>query len=342
LAVVALASSLAEGRSTARITDDIEWEHKPVSDTPGISLIRAQHISCDLGIRIHLLMPEVVALTFFSYVMFNGFGRHLSGRDLGMLLILNVVTVTTLMALNRRRHRSLWLATLADFYPALLLLLAYRESGLLVSPDTAHHWDYKFVQWDRVLLHSGFVQTILQAGAPWLEHYLEFAYLLCYPLVPLGAAAVQYTSLQRHNSEPQAIKSRGAMNNFWSTVSLATLICYAVYVFLPLTPPRVLFADVPGPHVDPLLRNWNFWLLDHYSVSACIFPSGHVAAATAVALAVRKNAPRLGGWFVFLAASIAAATVYGRYHYAADALAGALVGTASYVAAGAAQSAAKD
>jgi len=33
---------------------------------------------------------------------------------------------------------------------------------------------------------------------------------------------------------------------------------------------------------------------------------------------------------MFLAASVAVATVYGRYHYAADALAGALVGIAAY------------
>jgi membrane-associated phospholipid phosphatase len=57
-----------------------------------------------------------------------------------------------------------------------------------------------------------------------------------------------------------------------------------------------------------------------------------LAAATAVALAVRKHAPRLGALFLFLAASVALVTVYGRYHYTADAVAGALVGAAAYVA----------
>ena len=133
------------------------------------------------------------------------------------------------------------------------------------------------------------------------------------------------------NPPPRDVPER-AMDDFWATVLLATLFCYAVYPFFPLTPPRVLFGDVPGPHVEPLLRKWNFWLLDHYSVQACIFPSGHVAAVTAVALAVRKHAPRFGALFLFLAASVALATVYGRYHYAADAVAGALVGVAAYAA----------
>jgi membrane-associated phospholipid phosphatase len=52
-----------------------------------------------------------------------------------------------------------------------------------------------------------------------------------------------------------------------------------------------------------------------------------------VALAVRRNAPRLGTGFLFLAASVAVATVYGRYHYTADALAGAMVGVAAYLVA---------
>ncbi len=60
-------------------------------------------------------------------------------------------------------------------------------------------------------------------------------------------------------------------------------------------------------------------------------PQQHVAAVTAVALAVRKQAPRLGALFLCLAASVALATVYDRYHYAADAIAGALVGVAAYV-----------
>ena len=277
-------------------------------------------------------MAEQVALAFFVYITLAAFVFHLAARDLGLIVTLNAVTLGTLMALRRNRQRALWLAGASDLFPALLILVAYRESGLLLTPDPTHRLDYVFIPWDRALLQSQFVQAVLQAGAPWLQHYLELAYLLCYPLVPLGVAAVYWAAQRSAASEPAAARGKRAMDDFWAAVLLATLFCYAVYPFFPLTPPRVLFGDVPGPHVAPLLRKWNFWLLDHYSVQACIFPSGHVAAVTAVALAVRKHAPRLGALFLFLAASVAVATVYGRYHYAADAVAGALVGVAAYVA----------
>jgi len=392
-------------------------------------------------------MVTLIPLAFFAYTTFAALAFHLAAREFAIILTLNSLTIATLMALRRNRQRAPWFIAAADLFPALLILVAYRESGLLLTPDPAHHLDYVFIPWDRALLQNPFVHGVLRAGAPWLQHYLEFAYLLCYPLVPLGVAAVHFArprypalvlssegvdnvsprNRSRHlpagcrrysqrvvqafyghssvvshlrvdsrrtpltpttskawgpllasadenassshplpqggedsktNSPLAPLGERGsgvrgsvhypivryyagyhtrsgpaalrAMDGFWAAVLPATLFCYAVYPFFPLTPPRLLFADVPGPHVAPLLRHWNFWLLDHYSVQACIFPSGHVAAATAVALAVRKHAPRLGALFLFLAASVAIATVYGRYHYAADAVAGALVGVAAY------------
>ena len=295
-------------------------------------LSRAHSLRLDFGMRIRLSLAEKAALTFFVYASIAAVALSLAVRELATILILNAVTSAAFLALRRNRERAPWVDFAADMFPVLLILVAYRESGLLLTPDPAHHLDYIFVQWDRDLLHNPFIQTLLQAGTPWLQHYLEFAYLLCYPLVPLGMAAVYFAGPRTAARSLAAARTHraNAMDDFWATVLMATLFCYAVYPFFPLTPPRALFSDVPGPQVDPLLRHWNFWLLDHYSVQACIFPSGHVAAATAVALAVRKHAPRLGIPFMFLAVSVACATVCGRYHYAADAVAGMVVGVAAY------------
>jgi len=277
-----------------------------------------------------LSFAEHIAIGFFVYVTLAGWALHLGTRELAFMVVLNAATIATLTMLRHHRRRARWLTAAVDLFPALLLLVAYRESGLLLTPDSTRHLDTVFIAWDRMLLHNSLVEATLKFGSPWLQHYLEFAYLFCYPLVPLGVAAIHIATREKAPGRLPTDRSERAMNDFWSVVLLATLFSYAVYPFFPLTPPRVLFGDVPGPHVEPLLRKWNFWLLDHYSVQACLFPSGHVAAVTAVALAVRKHAPRLGVLFLFAAASVAVATVYGRYHYTADALAGALVGAVAY------------
>ncbi len=286
-----------------------------MSESTVVGLARPNTILSAFDIQTRLSIAELVALAFFAYMTLDAFVFHLAARDVGIILMLNTLTIATLMALRRNRERAPWLIAAADLFPAVLILVAYRESGLLLAPDPSHHLDLVFIRWDRILLQSQGVQVALQWGTPWLQRYLELAYLLCYPLVPLGVGAV-HLAIQRSaanvappswrhwpargrsysrsvvqvfcgNFEPA--KSKHAMDDFWATVLLATLFCYAVYPFFPLTPPRVLFGDVPGPHVEPLLRQWNFWLLDHYSVQACIFPSGHVAAVTAAALAVRKH-----------------------------------------------------
>ena len=285
----------------------------------------------DLGLRSRLSLAEQVTIGFFVYFTLAAFGFGLAAPERLLIVALNTLTVATMLILSRAQ-RVRWLASARDLFPGVIILVAYRESGLLLRPDDAHHLDRLFIQWDRVLLQNEFIQAVLRTGAPGLQHYLEFVYLVCYPLVPLGLAAIYFATRRNSSCEVTGPPGRRPTDDFWGAVLLATLFCYAVYPFFPLTPPRVLFHDVPGPHSEPLLRKWNLWLLDHYSVQACIFPSGHVAAVTAVALAVRKHAPRLGALFLFLAVSVAVATVYGRYHYAADAVAGALVGVAAYKA----------
>jgi len=271
-------------------------------------------------------------------------------QRLGVTFI-NAVTAAVLWALGRRSEKRRFLTTLRDWLPCVLILLAYRESGLFLSPDPAHQLDLAFIGWDNLILKNRGVLQILDFTSPWLQRYLEFCYFLCYPLVPFGLGTLYLAGYARSSegrgsggpharqSDPAVPDYLGAssdrrtsdpIDHFWAAVLLATLTCYVLFPFFPLTPPRVLFHDVPGPVVAPLLRRMNFWLLDHYSVQACIFPSGHVAAVTATGLVVRAYLPRLGVAFLIAAASVAVATVYGRYHYAADAVAGALVGVAAY------------
>jgi len=295
-----------------------------------------------------LRVAEKVVLAFLAYTVVASLLFPLSFRQRALILALNLAATAVIVLVSRIHDTRRWVSTSRDWFPAVLILVAYRESGLFFKPDPTHHLDYLFIQWDRMLLQNRWVESLLSFSAPWLQYYLELSYLLCYPLVPLGLAALYLarpsvaavhaspvlggTSSIGVSEEffPRTRSGSSPIDRFWTVVLLATLFCYAIYPLFPLVPPRVLFHDVPGPAVEPLLRKWNFWILNQYSVQACIFPSGHVAAVTAVALAVRAYMPRVGVLFIIAAVSIAVATVYGRYHYAADAVAGALVGFAAF------------
>jgi len=282
----------------------------------------------------NLRVAEKVILAFLSYVVVASVFVPLAWQERLTLLGLNLATSVLIILLARfgRAERSKLLVTLRDWLPCFLILLAYRESGLFFRPDPTHHLDYLFVSLDDALLKNPWVEGFLELSSPWFQRYLEFAYFLCYPLVPLGLAALYLPGRKQaspvNSGEPKN-SNHSAIDHFWTAVLLAALSCYVVYPFFPLTPPRELFNDLPGPAVAPLIRKTNFWLLGQYGVGASLFPSGHVAATTAMALALRKYVPRIGAIFLIAAASIALATVYGRYHYAADALAGLIVGWAA-------------
>ena len=139
----------------------------------------------------------------------------------------------------------------------------------------------------------------------------ELAYLCCYVVVPAGFLAVYLNG------------SVGDVNRFWSAVLGAGFVCYISLPWLVSRPPRMLEgAAVAASGV----RRLNLHVLDRLSHGWNTFPSGHVAVAIAAALSVISVAPRAGVALVIVAIGILIGSVSGRYHYAIDALAGAIVG----------------
>jgi membrane-associated phospholipid phosphatase len=153
---------------------------------------------------------------------------------------------------------------------------------------------------------------------------LEMAYLLCYPLVPLGLLAMYMAGLR---------EKAGA---FWFVVLTSTYICYAITPFVPAFPPRSLSgdqADTTARERDTSkARSFNRWILKRGSIHAISFPSAHVASAFAIALVLLLYAPSPGVVFLIIAVLISLGAVAGRYHYALDVLLGAATALAVFFA----------
>lgn len=222
------------------------------------------------------------------------------------------------------------LPALRDWYPCLLIPMAYRASGVFFTPDPRHRLDRVFLAWDNALLGNSVAAHWLAASSSWLDPALEISYMLCYPLVPLALLSLVLARRWGSLSPTPGAGIRDPIDQFWTTVLLAVFTCYLFYPFFPLTPPRVLLPDSGGLAMHSALRRMNLWVLHQNGDQASLFPSGHVAGVVAAALAVRVYLPRMGWLFLFVAASITIATVVGRYHYAADAVAGVLVAMGAF------------
>src|SRR5947209_17674065 len=123
--------------------------------------------------------------------------------------------------------------------------------------------------------------------------YLELAYLIVYPLVPLGVAAL-YIAYKRHHAD-----------YYWVVVLLATYTCFAVTPFVPALPPRLLTGHVTFEIPPNRLRDLNRWILRGASIQAITFPSVHVASSAAASLVLLRLEPHVGLIFLWAALSIA-------------------------------------
>jgi membrane-associated phospholipid phosphatase len=145
--------------------------------------------------------------------------------------------------------------------------------------------------------------------------------MLTYTLAPFAVATIYL------------YRRRERVERFLFPFLLAVLLCYAQFPFWPSEPPRTVFPGEDFPTVITVFRRFNWWMLGGYGIHTSVFPSAHVAGAFGTAFAMMITLPEhrwVGRLLVAIAVLIATATVYGRYHYAADAAAGFTVAVAAF------------
>jgi membrane-associated phospholipid phosphatase len=114
-------------------------------------------------------------------------------------------------------------------------------------------------------------------------------------------------------------------DRFWTIYLTGTLLAYALFPYFPSQPPRFAFPGLDNPSVVTWVRQLNLYILNKETIHVGVFPSAHVSSAFACAWAMFLLMPerKLIGWaLVVYAISVSVATIYGRYHYTADVIAG--------------------
>lgn len=260
-----------------------------------------------------------ILFAFFAYAPWLTFFVPTPAGLRMRLALLNATVILAYAGLVYLNYPKplLALEVMLDWLPLGLILLGYREMGWFALPHHGHVMESRWVVWDRLVLHDGGRATIESLG-PVLPSILEIAYALVYALPPIALAAVYLYG------------RREMADRFLSVVLLSILACYAQFPFWPSEPPRVVFFGQDLPSYDTVFRHFNLWMLGHYGIHTSVFPSAHVAGALSSAFGVRLAIPGrkwLKRVFLVTALLIVVATVYGRYHYLADAICGAAVAT---------------
>jgi hypothetical protein len=265
---------------------------------------------------------EWIHIVVFSFFVALSWTRKLPARRRSKVTWIGVAGLgATLIAafLLPRLLPALAVSVVRDWLPAALVLLVYWQAGEFFMKvdqrfqDCLERIDARMAA---PLLHW-LARSYL---GNWTAAYLELAYLLCYPMIPMSIGTLYLLRLARH------------ADSFWVVVLISTYLSYGMLPFLQTLPPRML----EEPWLEPLplspVRRFNLWILRNASIHANTFPSAHVAASTAAALVLTSLAPwPTGLLFLVIAAGITFGTFAGRYHYSADAVVGSAVAVIVFI-----------
>jgi membrane-associated phospholipid phosphatase len=198
-----------------------------------------------------------------------------------------------------------------DFYPAAFIPFVYESLGVLIAAARGRARDDLLIAADRAIL-GGDVTVLLQPYVrPGLAAFLYVAYSTYYFMpIALGAALWR-------NAPEEA-------RRFIFTLTICFYVSYAGYFTVPAYGPRTALATshtVPldsHPVADAINRTINE--LEHTKLDA--FPSGHTMITVTVLIVAWKRARRVFWVLLPIASLLIFSTMYCRYHYLVDVIAG--------------------
>jgi membrane-associated phospholipid phosphatase len=258
---------------------------------------------------------EYIVAGYLLYLSMVSWVQPLPGVRRLIVFAVTVFDVTAIWWIARAT--GVWFV-IRDWQPAAQILIAYWLSGLFFRAPMlgVEAW---LSRGDRRLFSRLHLNAAIAHGPRWVLELLEGAYLSVYLVLPLGFLIAL------------AIDPDLDVDRYWRTVTFAEIACYGVLPWVQTRPPRALDDQMTIANRSLTLRRLNDLILTRGSIQVNTFPSGHAAGALATALAVGHVSPIAGIVFVIVAFGIVCGSVVGRYHYAADSIAGLIVALASWL-----------
>jgi len=264
-------------------------------------------------------IADWIHLAVFAFLVVLAIARSLPRARRLKIIGIGAVGLSVTLASTQldRVFAPLTVSVIRDWLPAPLMLLVYWQAGkffVRVQED----FQRRLARLDERLVAPLLLALARRSFGRGILVYLELAYLLCYPMIPLSMAAIYLLRMGRE------------ADRFWAVVLPATYACYVMVPFAQMLPPRLIEERWNAPLPQSPLRVLNLGILRHASIHANTFPSAHVAASLSSALALIQLDLRVGLVFLCAAVSISLGAVLGRYHYAADAILGAAVALSAF------------
>ncbi len=243
--------------------------------------------------------------------------EHIPNWQQKVLVDMAIVALSVVIPLVTNGKDNRALRFLRFWYPVAAVAMAFFNLRGVVAGVNPHHYDQQLIAIDQWLF-GGIdpTQWLQHLSRPWLDEYLQLAYISYY-FIPIATGIGLY-SMQDSGFTHEMEPFRRALVIFLLTFYLS----YIGYLLVPAVGPRFTLhytKDLNGILLTPYLKKMiNILEPTH---NDC-FPSGHTAVSV-VALFITFRYRRRLFWFLLpVVLSLILSTVYHRYHYVIDVIAG--------------------
>ncbi len=154
---------------------------------------------------------------------------------------------------------------------------------------------------------------------PWFHELMEFAYFTYYFLATAYLVLVFRSGNLKEQARWEMVRS------FIRDLGLTMLICYTMYTLFPAWGPKYFragYVEVGGWVFTDIMRH----IHENGALLGAAFPSSHVAASMVPWWHTWVNFPRHRWWMTTIFVLLCMSTVYNRYHYVVDVIAGLILG----------------
>jgi membrane-associated phospholipid phosphatase len=201
------------------------------------------------------------------------------------------------------------------WYPLPYVFYCYREMSILIRALRAGDADATLARLDFALWGANPSIWLERLRSPLLAETLEIVYSLFVPAV-LMVAFILWKQKRFYEFRYYAF-----------LIAVGYLVSYIGYFLVPARGPRFLFRSLQSYELHGLfLFDWLYTTLDRLETAAYdCFPSGHTEMSILAWWGARMINSKLFLGMSAYTLGVIFATVYLRYHYTVDILAGALV-----------------
>lgn len=206
-------------------------------------------------------------------------------------------------------------------YPLVLTPVLYLELATLNQLHVAGYFDHVVQGWEQALFSAQLsVAAAERFPSLAISELLHLGYFSYYMLIPVACVGAY------------VVRGARALERVAFATALGFFVCYLCFSVFPVAGPRYEFPIIDGPPADGLLFGLVHQILEGGSSKGTAFPSSHVAATVSAWLAAGRETRRVFWIMAPFAVSLTLGTVYGRFHYGIDAVAGLLIAAATFAA----------